>query len=138
MALRIEYLAGDGTGGPLIRIFGSDPVAVGALISAIRALNVEAAPSAQIPAEHFVGVNCSLSLAMSARGRTGVHPARPDSAFLWTMSESERRNVIGLLQPFLVPTLQSGFQWLSGPEAGLETAENGTGLLITTDEFGRW
>lgn len=136
MGLKIEHLAGDGGDYPLIRIYGRDPAAVGGLIAGIKSLS-SSAPAALHTINGMEAVNCSLSAVISERDPGGIRSNGNDNSFTWVLSEQRRRAVLGLLDPFGAPSPYEAFQWLSGPQAPGD-ADGGIGLVITTDELGRW
>ena len=137
MGLKIEYLTGDGDEYPLIRIFGRDVAAVGRLIAAIKGLSASGLPEVLHTIDGIETLNCSLSAAISERETGGVRPNGKDNAFLWVLSDRRRRAILDLLGPFEVSSPRDIFQWLSGSRASGD-ADGGVGLVITTDDLGRW
>ncbi len=137
MGLKIEYLTGDGEDYPLIRIFGRDPAAVGHLIAGIKEQSPDGSPKALHMINGISALNCLLSVVISEREAGGVHANGKDNAFLWILSNQRRKVVAGLLAPFEAPSPLDAFQWLSGPRATGD-AGRGVGLVITTDDLGRW
>lgn len=137
MGLKIEYLTGDGGDYPLIRIFGQDAEAVGRLIAAIGGLSLGGPPVSLNEVSGIESVNCSLKTVVSAGGTDEVRPDGKSEAFLWTISEDSRETVLGLLEPFRTASPHDTFQWLSGPRTPGDTGR-GIGLVISTDDLGRW
>lgn len=137
MALRLEYLEGDGGDYPLVRIFGRDPQAVAAIIDIIAGLSVVCSDPVRLPVKYFEQSSCALSVVLS-KSRTEVRKQPGSRDFVWAISEHEQAQAMELLEPFLTAEMQDRFQWLCEPQSGLGATEGKVALVITTNEQGRW
>lgn len=119
--MRIEFLAEGSEDCPLILLTREHEQDVPALAAALRRVPIGPVELHKLPGVEAVG-GVAL-VALTARANLGVR-VRRHNVFEWVLDASGWEEVAGLLEPFIEPSQEDGFQFLnrhSGPKLVIST-----------------